>query len=163
MLPFGNVLVLRVSNNNMVQPEPKRLTNMFIKKFLVNDQKTRRPGILVKTFKEGAVYEGQLNNQSQRHGKGLFRYKENQDLYFGDWKNDKFHGKGVYIFTKGDRYSGDLREGRKAGYGDYFYANGNIYKGQWLGDRKHGEGRFLYANTNEEYEGMDNQASGSRA
>lgn len=47
----------------------------------------------------------------------------------GDWVDDKFHGKGIYIFSKGDRYEGELRNGMKEGYGDYYYSNGNKYEG----------------------------------
>lgn len=52
-------------------------------------------------------------------------------MYMGDWEDDKFHGKGIYIFSKGDRYEGELRDGMKEGYGDYYYSNGNKYEGLW--------------------------------
>ena len=112
-----------------------------------------RPQIKFKRFKEGTEYRGQMNKKGLREGKGHFSYKENNDVYFGDWKNDKFHGRGTYIFSKGDRYEGNLEEGMKHGEGNYYYANGNVYRGQWYNDRKHGVGVFEYANTNEKYEG----------
>ena len=71
----------------------------------------------------------------------------------GDWLDDKFHGKGVYIFEKGDRYEGDLHNGLKSGTGTYYYANGNKYEGQWRDDRKHGRGVYTYLLTGEMYNG----------
>ena len=38
---------------------------------------------------------------------------KNGHVYFGDWQNDLFHGKGVYIFPTSERYEGDLAFGMK--------------------------------------------------
>lgn len=71
----------------------------------------------------------------------------------GDWKDDKFHGKGIYIFNRGDRYEGELSGGVKQGYGRYFYINGNKYEGEWANDRKHGEGVYTFKLSGETYKG----------
>ena len=39
----------------------------------------------------------------------------NGDKYVGDWKVDKFHGFGIYIFCNGERYEGQLLKGQKNG------------------------------------------------
>lgn len=30
------------------------------------------------------------------------------DVYMGSWKDDKFNGDGIYIFSNGERYEGTL-------------------------------------------------------
>jgi hypothetical protein len=51
------------------------------------------------TFADG-YYIGQINPQKMRHGKGLFKYPVG-DVYLGGWKDDFFHGQGIYIFASG--------------------------------------------------------------
>ena len=155
-----NRLASSKTNKHELLADNEKLKKDFLSKYIFDERKGYRAGIHMKTFKEGAIYEGQLNSQGFRHGKGIFKYRENKDVYFGDWKNDKFDGTGTYIFTKGDRYVGELREGRKSGKGNYSYANGNIYFGHWFNDRKDGKGTFEYANTNERYDGKENGLKG---
>lgn len=56
-------------------------------------------------------YIGQIDSNQQRNGKGLFKYHGN--VYFGGWKDDFFHGQGVYIFQSGEIYDGLLAKGMK--------------------------------------------------
>ena len=110
------------------------------------------PNIYEKHFPNDAYYEGEFNQSDERHGRGIFKYK-NGDIYIGDWKDDKFHGKGYYLFLNGERYEGYLENGFKCGQGKYFYSNGNIHYGQWSKDKKEGEGVLIYRITNEKFEG----------
>ena len=64
-------------------------------------------------------YIGQVKDSSTRHGKGLYKYP-NGDVYFGDWNEDNFHGKGTfntnlgtYAFKSGDVYEGELKNNLK--------------------------------------------------
>ena len=41
----------------------------------------------------------------------------NGDEYTGDWKNNKRHGKGVFISMIGDKYEGDWSNDMKHGIG----------------------------------------------
>lgn len=62
-------------------------------------------------------------------------------MYFGDWKEDYFHGEGTYVFRSGEAYEGALRKGLKDGYGIYYYEKGSAYyKGKWKHDLKNGLG-----------------------
>ena len=45
------------------------------------------------SYPDGGQYIGQIKGSATRHGKGLYRYP-NGDLYFGDWKDETFHGEG---------------------------------------------------------------------
>jgi hypothetical protein len=105
-----------------------------------------------KTDAEKALYRGSLDVNGNRHGQGIC-YFQNGDVYFGEWKNDVFNGKGTYIFSSGERYEGDLLKGLKDGKGKakkpdflkikksgvYYYKNGNTYTGTWVNDKKEGE------------------------
>lgn len=51
------------------------------------------------TFPDGK-YVGQLTANQLREGKGIFYYPVG-DVYFGEWKEDYFHGEGVYLFKSG--------------------------------------------------------------
>jgi hypothetical protein len=42
------------------------------------------------SFSDG-IYIGQINGEKLREGKGIFSYPIG-DVYFGDWKEDYFHG-----------------------------------------------------------------------
>src|SRR5205809_543791 len=79
--------------------------------------------------------------------------KSFENIYMGDWKQDKFHGKGTYIFKNGDRYEGEVFNGTKFGKGLYYYGNGNRYDGEWADDRRNGKGTYIYHTIGEWYEG----------
>ena len=82
--------------------------------------------------------------QDLRNQKGIYHYP-NGDKYVGEWKDDRFHGHGIYLFANGERYEGTLFEGAKHGQGVYHYVNGNKYTGAWKGDKKCGHGVYTYA------------------
>lgn len=53
------------------------------------------------TYPDGGIYIGQLNSTTKlREGKGIYTYQCG-DIYLGSWKDDIFHGQGIYIFTNG--------------------------------------------------------------
>lgn len=58
--------------------------------------------VSVQSFPDGSKYEGQLNMDGSRDGKGIM-YLNNGDVYCGDWSNGQFHGFGSYIFANGER------------------------------------------------------------
>jgi hypothetical protein len=88
-------------------------------------------------------YNGEIDENKLRSGRGIFYYSVG-DVYFGDWRNDYFHGDGVYKFCKSEEiYDGELRKGMKEGIGTYFYEKSQaFYKGEWKNDLKHGKGKF---------------------
>jgi len=74
----------------------------------------------VVTYSDGSSYEGEINDEGARHGKGLLRWSR-EEYYFGDWRNNKMSGKGVHV------------------------ADNSVYEGDWLNDLSHGRGvcRFI--------------------
>ena len=65
--------------------------------------------------KNNDFYQGEINSEGQRHGKGLY-LKPNMCLGIGFQKNDKLHGNFIWVFVNGDRVSGTWKEGKMHGY-----------------------------------------------
>ena len=53
------------------------------------------------------------------------------DIYSGEWRNDKPHGQGTIIHNLGDKYEGQFKNGRRDGQGTMTYASGKIQEGVW--------------------------------
>ena len=129
--------------------------------------------------KEG-TYKGEIEND-KRHGKGEM-YFDNGNIYSGEWKDDEFHGNGIYknqtdsyegiwsrgqlmkgkmIFCSGERYEGNCWCGVPHGIGTYYFRNGDKYAGNWYNYAKEGYGTFTWSN-GDYYEGewLDNEFHG---
>jgi|JI6StandDraft_1071083.scaffolds.fasta_scaffold05757_10 hypothetical protein len=99
------------------------------------------PGIKELSYPDGGNYIGEVAQESIREGRGLYRYI-NGDVYFGGWRQEKFHGQGRYMFSSGETYQGELSHGLKEGVGTYYYNNGTYYSGNWHDDLKEGYGIY---------------------
>lgn len=59
-------------------------------------------------WKNGASYDGNFND-GRREGIGRWKSGKNDyDLYFGQYKNDKKSGKGQYTWANGTVYEGNF-------------------------------------------------------
>ena len=138
---------------------------------------------VTETYADGSVYEGQKLN-GLRHGKGTFYYSDGGmysgdwfegsmegygslfyasgvKAYEGEWKADRFHGKGVvynetptqlsggFDFTNFDligdywvQYEGHFYNDNKEGSGVLVLSNGENYQGEFREDMVHGIGHF---------------------
>lgn len=47
-------------------------------------------------------------------------------------------------FGNGDSFRGDWKDDRFVGKGKYRYANGDVYTGEWKDEMKDGTGSFRY-------------------
>ena len=52
-----------------------------------------------KLFFEDYIYEGELNEDKKKEGKGKLTFK-NDEIYIGEFQNDKISGKGVLYYKK---------------------------------------------------------------
>ena len=70
-----------------------------------------------------------------------------RDVYKGDYRDGKRHGKGKCTYANGDIYEGEFMDGKKHGKGAHRYANGDVYLGGLLVGRlaPHHFSCFLYA------------------
>ena len=90
-------------------------------------------------------YKGGLNENGDKHGKGVFNY-ENGDKYDGEWKDNKKDGYGTYSYSNGDMFDGYFVAGKRHGKGHYVYAGSNeSYKGTYQEGLMHGYGHYKYA------------------
>ena len=75
---------------------------------------------------------------------GIF-YDRNENLYYGEWYNNKYEGKGL-LYYDGNKYLGEFKNGKKNGKGIEYYNNNEIYDGEWKNNLKHGKGRYYFKN-----------------
>ena len=100
-----------------------------------------------------AIYNGGIPNKKENYG--IFIYPiinllsdkiiYNKNQYEGGYINDKFEGKGKYIYENGDLYIGEWKRGLREGNGILYYKNGNIkYEGGWVNDKYEGNGKHIW-------------------
>lgn len=61
-------------------------------------------------------------------------------------------GKGNYLHADDDVYEGDYKDNKKHRKGEFLHESGNVIEGGWKVDKKHGKWKTSYANGNV-YEG----------
>lgn len=78
------------------------------------------PDKKVKHYGKGERYIGDSDPSGQRHGFGIFFFKNNEQ-YEGEWKNDKMNGKGNFRYESGNKYVGTFKDNLKSGFGIYYH------------------------------------------
>jgi hypothetical protein len=113
-------------------------------------------------------YSGQFNKKCEKHGNGMLitlsnqkyvggfkkdkmeglgrMYFENEDVYEGEFRNNKAHGKGKYMQANGSVYVGDFKKDKQHGMGNEVWSNGSVYTGEYKHGQKHGKGKLVYPN-----------------
>ena len=93
---------------------------------------------------KGNIYVGEFLD-SKREGKGELKTKKIH--YVGDFKYDRFNGKGKLEFlTQGHEYEGEFENNEICGVGIFKWNNGDIYEGEMVKGKLHGYGKYTYAN-----------------
>jgi hypothetical protein len=72
-------------------------------------------------------------------------YFANGNKYEGMYKNDKYYGRGVYVWTNGSIYDGEWIDGERCGHGTITYESGDKYDGQYRNDKFNGQGTYTWA------------------
>ena len=105
---------------------------------------TKKEGFGEENF-SGYKYIGQFKND-KKCGNGEMILKNN-DIYKGTFLDDKFNGKGKYIWNSIKKeYDGDFVDGKIHGNGYLIWGNGMYYKGGFINGIKEGKGEFGYIN-----------------
>ncbi len=127
------------------------------------------PNRVNQTIQNGDKYTGLLKN-GKPEGNGQYTWRNKNfeitrsdgsktylEYYDGDWKDGKFHGKGLCIYGDTTRYFGDFVNGVREGKGELFKVyvvdkKGNtttytIFEGEWKDDKFHGEGLCIYGDS----------------
>ena len=117
----------------------------------------------IKTKASAGVYAGQISEDKQITGRGVFTYNDgrkyighwtrgNMDgygilynadgtiAYQGDFKNGAIEGNGIYYLPGGHYYIGGFKNNKMNGYGALHYNNGNSYEGEFKDHKKNGIG-----------------------
>ena len=71
-------------------------------------------------WKNNDVYEGEFKN-GKRHGKGIY-FSENEFFYIGNWKEDIIEGEGIFIKNNSEAYIGKFENGEII-EGNYTHSN----------------------------------------
>jgi len=92
----------------------------------------------------GNTYIGQLNENIQRHGRGVFIFKEGTG-YAGEWKNNKKQGFGISFGAKINKiYEGQFVDNKMHGKGTYYYTNGDIVESEYVNGVREGPGTYFW-------------------
>jgi SH3-like domain-containing protein len=83
---------------------------------------------------EGKCIEGDCVN-----GKGIYLYS-NGEKYDGEFKNGEINGVGSYTYLDGSKYVGEFADGVRYGQGFLKIVDGITYVGQWANDLPNGQG-----------------------
>jgi hypothetical protein len=78
---------------------------------------------------ESLAYEGELNNEGEKHGQGMYRYP-NGRTYVGEWYKNQMDGQGVESWPNGSIYQGQFKANKRHGRGTFTWADGRQYVGR---------------------------------
>jgi hypothetical protein len=65
--------------------------------------------------------------------------------YVGEFKDDKFDGRGTFTFASGDKYVGEFKGGRRNGQGTFTFVSGNEYVGEFKDGKFEGLAAYTLA------------------
>ncbi|KAI9209473.1 uncharacterized protein BJ171DRAFT_487114 [Polychytrium aggregatum] len=115
------------------------------------NEQTERHGKGKNQFPNGDIYEGLYGN-GKRNGYGTYRWKSGT-RYVGEYQDNMREGNGFFIYPDGSKYKGEFQQNKRQGQGTYLYANNDVYQGGWENDKKHGFGTYIYASTGSKKKG----------
>jgi len=63
--------------------------------------------------------------------------------YTGEWRGDRFDGKGTILFSNGAQFNGEWRNHSPHGTGMFHHPDGTQYYGDWRHGKPHGQGSSI--------------------
>ena len=75
---------------------------------------------------------------------GQYENKYEQGLYRGGFKDNTFHGWGIFRWPSGRKHKGEYRYGLRNGWGEITYPLGDRYVGEFKNARRHGQGTYYH-------------------
>lgn len=104
-----------------------------------------------RTWPDGSWFEGQFV-LGEMSGRGRYAHKMKDLTYEGEFKHNKFHGKGKLV-SGGYEYIGDFENHKRHGQGEQVWRSGSSYEGQWSCGRRQGLGKSYDNESGVTYEG----------
>ena len=107
------------------------------------------------TFSSGKKYVGEFKDGKQ-HGQGTYTYPKKEGhkfaaKYEGEWKNGKKDGQGTWKHPYGRTYVGEFKDGRWHGKGVTTARDGQrwftFYDGEFKKGKFHGQGKLVVTKT----------------
>ncbi|KAL3776393.1 hypothetical protein HJC23_013301 [Cyclotella cryptica] len=88
--------------------------------------------------KKRQKYQGDINEEGERHGYGIYKSK-NGNEYRGEWQHNKRVGLGVVKIGNGDVFEGQFDNNMKNGIGVYHYVDGECDLSRYVDDQRVGD------------------------
>ena len=130
------VPTLTKQNVDAVLEEQFRDTRETLESSIMTHRRTNCAGGS-KASKKKRKYQGEYNEDGQRHGYGIYTSK-NGNEYRGEWQNDKREGLGVVKVGNGDIFEGQFECNLKNGIGVYHYQDGECDLSRYKDDARVG-------------------------
>ncbi|QZY55497.1 copper amine oxidase N-terminal domain-containing protein [Crassaminicella profunda] len=104
-------------------------------------------------------YTGEMEEQ-RAHGNGIMEFSGANSMrvvkYEGEFRNNKFVGKGTLEYVNGDKYQGEFVDNKRNGKGTFTWDNGDEYVGVWKDDLRSGQGTKAWDNGDKYVGSWDN-------
>lgn len=111
----------------------------------VFDKEGQLIGPVVAEYSDGSRYEGEMDRDRGKHGKGRHT-KSAGDYYEGEFQNNLRHGTGTWVSPTGWTYTGQYAFGYRDGRGVEVFQDGSRYEGEFKTGERQGQGKFTEAN-----------------
>ena len=135
---------LKKAENSVVKKLEESLDEISIDSKNNQTECFTRPTLLFKN--DNSIYKGSWNAHGKKEGFGIFLDSKG-NKYIGEWKDDKFNGKGRLFSIDGDYYEGYFIDGIIDGQGMYYSkVRGYKYLGGFKNYKFHGKGKLVYDN-----------------
>ncbi|CAD8142421.1 unnamed protein product [Paramecium pentaurelia] len=116
-------------------------------------------------YDDGFIYRGQGYEPATREGQGILTDQNDNTVYNGQWKANKYHGQGKLTNIQAEEiegpfdyqdlrviqngwlgYEGNFSEGKMKGFGKLQLTNGEVFEGQFQDGIIDGKGTFTTVN-----------------
>lgn len=78
-------------------------------------------------YADGSWYQGGFISE-KRHGFGKYYNSAGQEVYVGEWADDRMHGLGMVV-EEDEKYEGEFFRGKREGRGTIFFEDGSRFEG----------------------------------
>ncbi len=96
---------------------------------------------------KSGTYIGEIKNENERfHGRGMFMWS-NGMKYIGYWTNGEMDTRGVIYNKEGNKvYNGEFKNGFREGKGEIYYPDNEKYVGPVKSNKREGIGIYCFSN-----------------